>query len=104
MSNGCDEGPYCQKLLTQQQVIPTLPSLERRVRGVQDPLSNAKDRAKQLKAACSNVEVELLDAGHCPHDEVPHLVNRSLLDFMQKVAQSQSSEAQQDMLESVSVL
>lgn len=71
---------------------------------LQDPLSDAKDRAKELKAACSNVEVELLDAGHCPHDEVPHLVNRGLLDFMQKVSQSQSSEAQADSLESVSVL
>ena len=67
-------------------------------------MSNAKDRAKELKAACSNVEVELLNAGHCPHDEVPHMVNRGLLDFMQKVAQSQSSEAQADMLESMSVL
>lgn len=53
---------------------------------MQDPLSNAVSRAKELKAACSNVEVELLDAGHCPHDEVPHLVNYSLLQFMQQQA------------------
>ena len=56
---------------------------------LQDPLSNAVARANELNRACSNVEVELLDAGHCPHDEVPHLVNSSLLGFMQKVASAE---------------
>ena len=57
----------------------------------QDPLSNAKARAHELERACSNVEVELLDAGHCPHDEVPHLVNKSLLNFMQKIESEQAA-------------
>ena len=50
---------------------------------VQDPLSNAVARAKELEAACRNVRVQMLDAGHCPHDEVPHIVNDGLLSFMQ---------------------
>ena len=57
--------------------------------GMQDPLSNAVARANELKEACSNVEVQLLDAGHCPHDEVPHLVNKSLLSFMRKVVSAE---------------
>ena len=62
---------------------------------VQDPLSNAVARAQGLKEACTNVEVQMLDAGHCPHDEVPQLVNEGLLSFMSKVtsAQKQSSAA-----------
>ena len=52
-------------------------------------------RAQGLKEACTNVEVQMLDAGHCPHDEVPQLVNEGLLSFMSKVtsAQKQSSAA-----------
>lgn len=50
---------------------------------LQDPLSNAVARAKELEAACRNVRVQMLNAGHCPHDEVPHLVNDGLLNFMQ---------------------
>lgn len=52
---------------------------------MQDPLSNAVARAQGLKDACNNVDVQLLDAGHCPHDEVPELVNEGLLRFMSKV-------------------
>ncbi|KAL3142035.1 hypothetical protein ABBQ32_004668 [Trebouxia sp. C0010 RCD-2024] len=53
------------------------------LQGAKDPLSNAVARAKELEAACRNVRVQMLDAGHCPHDEVPHLVNDGLLNFMQ---------------------
>ncbi len=36
-----------------------------------------------LRAACPrNVEVQLVQAGHCPHDEAPSLVNAALLDFV----------------------
>ena len=52
--------------------------------GLQDPLSNAVARAMELEAACRNVRVQMLDAGHCPHDEVPHVVNDGLLNFMEK--------------------
>ena len=38
------------------------------------------------------MEVQLLDAGHCPHDEVPHLVNEGLLRFMNKVTSADDSK------------
>ena len=56
---------------------------------LQDPLSNAVARAKELEEACNNVQVQLLDAGHCPHDEVPHIVNERLLQFVNKVTSSE---------------
>lgn len=49
-------------------------------------------RANGLRDACSNVEVQLLDAGHCPHDEVPHLVNEGLLKFMNKLTSADESK------------
>lgn len=48
------------------------------LQGVNDPLNDAKSRARQLGELCDNVEVELLEAGHCPHDEVPLAVNQAL--------------------------
>ena len=49
-------------------------------------------RANGLRDACSNVEVQLLDAGHCPHDEVPHLVNEGLLKFMNELTSADKSK------------
>ncbi|KAL4425249.1 hypothetical protein ABPG75_009265 [Micractinium tetrahymenae] len=52
------------------------------LQGVKDPLINAKQRAQELRRFCPNAEVVELDAGHCPHDEVPDLVNSHLLRFV----------------------
>lgn len=40
-------------------------------------------RAEALRQCCSNVEVKLLQAGHCPHDEAPAAVNAALLEFLE---------------------
>ena len=63
---------------------------------LQDPLSNAVARAKELENACRNVEVQMLNAGHCPHDEVPHLVNQGLLDFVQKISDKSGQRSDDD--------
>jgi pimeloyl-ACP methyl ester carboxylesterase len=44
---------------------------------------------------CSNVRVELLQAGHCPHDEAPEAVNRALLQFMAQDVMAAVGQAQQ---------
>jgi hypothetical protein len=62
------------------------------LQGVLDPLNDARARAQALAKTCPNVKLVLLQAGHCPHDEVPHLVNRALLQFIeQQVSNSSSS-------------
>jgi hypothetical protein len=54
--------------------------------GVLDPLNDALGRARQLKQACGELaEVVELQAGHCPHDEVPEQVNAALLEWVQRV-------------------
>ncbi|GIL51391.1 hypothetical protein Vafri_7390 [Volvox africanus] len=52
------------------------------LQGALDPLNDARSRAQQLGNLCPNVQVELLQAGHCPHDEVPEQVNEGLLHFI----------------------
>jgi pimeloyl-ACP methyl ester carboxylesterase len=52
------------------------------LQGRLDPLNDAAARAEQLGSLCANVDVVLLDAGHCPHDEQPGLVNEGILDFV----------------------
>ncbi|MEB3265143.1 MAG: alpha/beta fold hydrolase [Cyanobacteriota bacterium] len=51
--------------------------------GIRDPWINAAGRraAFQRHAPAGTQEV-VLEAGHCPHDEVPDLVNTALLDWL----------------------
>jgi pimeloyl-ACP methyl ester carboxylesterase len=52
--------------------------------GIRDPWINASGRraAFQRHAPAATSEV-VLEAGHCPHDEVPELVNRALLEWLE---------------------
>jgi len=54
--------------------------------GIRDPWINAAGRraAFQRHAPARTSEV-VLEAGHCPHDEVPDQVNRALLDWLEKL-------------------
>ncbi|KAM7250796.1 hypothetical protein ACFE04_022679 [Oxalis oulophora] len=50
-------------------------------------------KANQIKAFYPNTTVVNLQAGHCPHDEVPELVNKALLDWLPTVALESSPQA-----------
>jgi pimeloyl-ACP methyl ester carboxylesterase len=51
--------------------------------GIRDPWINAAGRraAFQRHAPAATTEV-VLEAGHCPHDEVPDQVNAALLEWI----------------------
>ena len=55
--------------------------------GIRDPWINAAGRrgAFQRHAPARTSEV-VLEAGHCPHDEVPQLVNRAMLEWLSGLA------------------
>jgi pimeloyl-ACP methyl ester carboxylesterase len=55
------------------------------VQGVKDPLNDARKRAKELGRLCENVRVETVNAGHCPHDEIPDVFNALVLEFMEEL-------------------
>ncbi|MFQ6538597.1 MULTISPECIES: alpha/beta fold hydrolase [Aphanothece] len=52
--------------------------------GIRDPWINAAGRrqAFQRHAPASSTTEVVLEAGHCPHDEVPELVNTALLNWL----------------------
>jgi hypothetical protein len=51
------------------------------IQGKHDPLQKNSNRAHMLQANCANVSIAYLDAGHCPHDEIPDEVNKLIHDF-----------------------
>ena len=63
------------------------------VQGAKDPLQNAPRRAKEMKRLCSNVEVVLVDAGHCPFDESPDFCNKELLRFFRSLPPAKPAPA-----------
>ncbi|CAG9461763.1 unnamed protein product [Pedinophyceae sp. YPF-701] len=55
------------------------------LQGVLDPLNDAGARANEIERMCPDVRVERLQAGHCPHDEVPETVNEKMDDFIRGI-------------------
>lgn len=49
--------------------------------GARDPLNDAAERGRRLAALCPNASLQLLDAGHCPHDETEEF-NEGLRTFL----------------------
>ena len=65
------------------ELFAQLPSPLLLIWGIRDPWINAAGRraAFQRHAPAATTEV-VLEAGHCPHDEVPDSVNAALLEWM----------------------
>ncbi|KAL3834595.1 hypothetical protein ACJIZ3_009331 [Penstemon smallii] len=45
------------------------------IQGMKDPVSNSKSMLPMFREHCRGVVIKELDAGHCPHDELPDEVN-----------------------------
>ena len=57
-----------------------------RLWGNRDPWMNAPGkRATYEKHTPENTKEVILDAGHCPHDEVPDQVNSALLEWINQL-------------------
>ncbi|XP_022159837.1 uncharacterized protein LOC111026138 isoform X2 [Momordica charantia] len=55
------------------------------IQGMKDPIYNSKSMLGMLKEHCGGVIIKELDAGHCPHDELPEEVNSILCEWMVRV-------------------
>ena len=66
------------------QLVNTFGKATLILNGQKDPLNDAAARARDLAALCDadKVNVQLLQAGHCPHDELPAEVNAAISSFM----------------------
>lgn len=59
--------------------------------GLHDPWMNAAGRRSTFaRHAPPNTSEVVFEAGHCPHDEVPHLVNAALLEWLHTLAPATS--------------
>ena len=56
--------------------------------GTKDPWMNCKQRSELFRKYYSDIEEHFLDAGHCPHDDRPELVNPLLTDWIVNKADS----------------
>lgn len=50
--------------------------------GEADPWMNARQRSQQFRQYYANLKEHFLQAGHCPHDEVPQQVNPLIRDWV----------------------
>ncbi|MEM7591692.1 MAG: alpha/beta fold hydrolase [Cyanobacteria bacterium P01_A01_bin.83] len=50
--------------------------------GEKDPWINAREKGSKFRQYCSQVTEHYLEAGHCPHDEVPEQVNALIKDWV----------------------
>ncbi|XP_058763505.1 uncharacterized protein LOC131636942 isoform X2 [Vicia villosa] len=55
------------------------------IQGMKDPISDSNATVAMLKEHCDGVAIKKLDAGHCPHDEVPELVNSIICNWIHRV-------------------
>ncbi|CAM6095775.1 unnamed protein product [Calypogeia fissa] len=65
------------------------------IQGMRDPLHNSSKRASMLQAYCKNVSIQYVNAGHCPHDEVPEDVNSILTTWLKerRLKKTQTTQA-----------
>lgn len=58
--------------------------------GERDPWINARDRGVKFRQYYPQVREHYLEAGHCPHDEVPEQVNALITDWVLTLSELQS--------------
>ncbi|PSS33167.1 Cryptochrome DASH like [Actinidia chinensis var. chinensis] len=52
------------------------------IQGMKDPLPNSRPILAMLREHCKGLTVRELDAGHCPHDELPEEVNSIIQEWV----------------------
>ncbi|KAM7491732.1 hypothetical protein LguiA_034653 [Lonicera macranthoides] len=52
------------------------------IQGMKDPLSDSKSNLAKLREQCKGIVIRELDAGHCPHDELPEVVNSIIREWV----------------------
>ncbi|XP_076957579.1 uncharacterized protein LOC143633116 [Bidens hawaiensis] len=55
------------------------------IQGMKDPISDSKTKVSVVKEHFKDIVIKELDAGHCPHDEVPEEVNSIIQEWVVKI-------------------
>ncbi|MEO1131382.1 MAG: alpha/beta fold hydrolase [Cyanobacteria bacterium J06639_1] len=64
--------------------------------GEGDPWINARDRSRKFKQYYPQAQERFFNAGHCPHDEVPHLVNPVIRSWAIALARDENALAREE--------
>jgi pimeloyl-ACP methyl ester carboxylesterase len=51
--------------------------------GLLDPLNDAKGRAEMFGKLRAGIKVDPINGGHCPHDELPSDIAKSILSWLE---------------------
>lgn len=60
--------------------------------GEGDPWMNTRDRGAKFREYYPSLTEQYVQAGHCPHDEIPHQINRIMKDWILKIVLSACDE------------
>ena len=52
--------------------------------GEKDPWMNTQERGEKYRQYYPNLTEHYLEAGHCPHDEIPDRINQLIKDWATK--------------------
>ncbi|EPS74310.1 hypothetical protein M569_00444, partial [Genlisea aurea] len=55
------------------------------IQGMRDPLLDSQAKLTMLKEHCKGITVKEIDAGHCPHDELPSDVNLMIMEWVESL-------------------
>ncbi|PIN12207.1 putative hydrolase/acyltransferase (alpha/beta hydrolase superfamily) [Handroanthus impetiginosus] len=61
------------------------------VQGMKDPLSDSRSKLAMFREHCRGIAIKEIDAGHCPHDEVPNEVNSIIKEWVATLESEMSS-------------
>ncbi|KAE8022417.1 hypothetical protein FH972_008219 [Carpinus fangiana] len=63
------------------------------IQGMKDPISDPKSKLAMVKEHCGGVAIKELDAGHCPHDELPEEVNSIICEWVASIQSKLPAES-----------
>ncbi|KAL2920496.1 Cryptochrome DASH chloroplastic/mitochondrial [Bienertia sinuspersici] len=55
------------------------------IQGMNDPIADSGSKLAMFREHCEGIEIEELDAGHCPHDECPEEVNTMICKWISTI-------------------
>ncbi|KAH6761249.1 DNA photolyase [Perilla frutescens var. frutescens] len=70
------------------------------VQGMKDPLSDSRLTLAMFREHCRGVAIKEIDAGHCPHDELPNEVNSIITDWVATLERETSPVASKQLEQS----
>ncbi|RIA04368.1 hypothetical protein BRARA_K01402 [Brassica rapa] len=68
------------------------------IQGMKDPISDPRKKVALLKEFCPGMEIKKVNAGHCPHDEIPEEVNHIICEWIAKVDNDEQQQALKSLI------